>query len=168
MEQIEPEKRRIRKLFERLMERYENDTPVGLSRDEVLRMTAKMKRENFSPKHTGTMAVREFLEAGFVDCAHEDLKRMGLNSETVTLWAQQQPDIVVHELEGNAYNHSVIYNLAKNADRAKVKKYEKPKRKKTTTGARSCHEQRAAQRAQKASRRKRKLDEQARLTDYPR
>lgn len=120
IEDIEKPHRSIARLLDKIIEKYDSETTAELSRDEVIRLTAKMKRENFRPMRSGCPAVREFLEAGFLDCAYADLKRMGLNSETVTLWAKRQPDIVVHELDGNLYGHTVVYNLAKNADRGKV------------------------------------------------
>lgn len=172
MEQIEPSQRRVRKLVEKLLDQHEELMNKGnsLSRDEVIRLTAKMKRENFKPKHTGGMAVREFLEAGFLDCAHEDLKRMGLNSETITLWANQQTDIVVHELSKNAMNHTVVFNLDKNADRHPIKNYEKPKsksgKKTKAPDSRSCYGQRLARKAARRSARQRKVDEQLGSADH--
>ena len=162
IEDIEKPHRSIANLLDKIIAKYDSETTAELSRDEVIRLTAKMKRENFRPMRSGCPAVREFLEAGFLDCAYADLKRMGLNSETVTLWAKRQPDIVVHELDGNSFNHTVVYNLAKNADRGKVKKYEKarPRKNKTkTSNTRSCYDQRLARKVASRSKRQGTVDE---------
>lgn len=169
IEDIEKPHRSVARLMEKILDKYEGENKAGLTRSEVIRLTAKMKRENWQPTRTGCEIVREFLQAGFVDCSYDDLERFGLEAYTVSYWARKQPDIVTHELEGNRFNHTVCFNLASNADRWELKTYAERKNKRTKTekkNTRSCAEQRAAQKAEARRRRERNKHEQPDRADH--
>lgn len=157
-------KRNVARLLDKLLEEHDQilTGKVGLTQSEVMRMTSKMKRENWKPPVSGPIAIRHFLMAGFADCCSFDYERWGLHPYTAKSWAEKQPDIVISKgtsKHGNPDTH--VFNLANSAKGIHTIINEHETREIKTRRGRSCHEQRRIRKAERAGKTRRAKCEQS-------
>lgn len=124
-EQPEAERKRsIAKLLDNIISKYEDKqiTQVGMTRQEIEKLTYDMKRDNWKPPINGAIAIKFFLLDGFRDCTFADFKNWGVSQAAAHEWAKNQPDIIVtaekavHKGKNTAQQFIAVYNLRKNAD----------------------------------------------------
>ena len=124
-EQPEAERKKsIAKLLDNIIAKYEEKqiTDVGLTRQQIEKMTHDMKRANWKPPVNSAIAIKFFLLDGFKDCTVADFKHWGVSQAAVHVWAKNEPDIVVtamksvHGGKNTAQQFVAVYNLRKNAD----------------------------------------------------
>ena len=124
-EQPEAERKRsIAKLLDNIISKYEDKqiTQVGLTRQQIEKMTHDMKRDNWQPPVKSAIAIKFFLLDGFKDCTVADYKKWGVSQAAAHAWAKNEHDIVVtaekavHAGKNTAQQFIAVYNLRKNAD----------------------------------------------------
>lgn len=124
-EQPEAERKRsIAKLLDNIIAKYEDKqiTQVGLTRQQIERMTHDMKRDNWEPPVKSAIAIKFFLLDGFKDCTIADFSKWGVTQNAAHAWAQNQPDIhitaqrAINKGKGTAQQFIAVYNLRQNAD----------------------------------------------------